>query len=574
MTDRMLRTAAASAAALAVAVLAACSAVEAPGGGDRVAGPRDRAAAVHDVAEASARLQELLLEVGGLSDLADEVTSLAAHSDRLLETVDVAPVAESRTGTSPAIEFASARRRTATAEDAPISSLGVSLGLLQLPTVARGALSAAENGEPQLGEDLSETVDGGEIALGMRSKFADGRLTAESTSRMTGPNGTPLVSWETKADLLACPAPGGEVTGTLTFDVRTSAKTGEVVYGGTLRIVVVVTARVDDDARVASLELDVDGSLNELASGPDGTSGAYLDGGGTLTADDVSAGDFDYTVDGGIRRASRDATDAQQELFVRSMSEVAAGLGRIVLDDVERFFRGGTCIDVIVDPGPESFAEPGQTLDQDITAVSTSDGAGVEGRASAEPADDGASVDPSGTLAPTPARVVVTGPDDSGESGTVRYEFVSNRGIGTLELVYRVSDAWILDFTEQGVRYTAAKCGGPEGEWTVRRFGVPDGNGGSLDGTIVFDLDPLGHIGYFTETSTLAFGGDVLYGTWSGMASFERVDDETAILDLDYESGTVRYEGMQETAASVVDLPPMELRRGSADDCDQGKARS
>lgn len=128
-------------------------------------------------------------------------------------------------------------------------------------------------------------------------------------------------------------------------------------------------------------------------------------------------------------------------------------------------------------------------------------------------------------------------------------------------------DAWVLHHEDRGVTYAALKCGAPDGEWVVTRAGTPEGNGGVLEGTITFTLDPVGLIGFFDEATTLTFDGDVLTGTWEGEVSFERVDDTHAILDLDYRSGTVTYDGVTESATGVEDAPPMELVRSPAAEC-------
>jgi len=549
----------------AASALTACAPATAPTG---TPGPADTAAAIEDVIEGSRGLQQVLLELGGIAAAADEVEMLTRTGD------EVFAGAVARAGASVDTDREqqpSARAVVANAvTEAPITAAGAYLGLLQLPTIAREGLRGAENGEPELDDSTSEPADGGEASMQLRTRYADGRLTADTSSRMfaAGETGSTLVTWQTKVDLLACPAPDGTLTGTLTFDVETSSKVGDTIRGGTLNLLVSLSAQVDDDAHVSSIVLGAEGTMNELASGADGTTGAYLDGGATFTSESFApGGQFGYDGEGGIRRASTHVTDDQRSLFLASLTEASVGLGRIVLDDVESFFRGGTCIDVLVSPGAGAYTEAGQTLEQHITGRSAIDGADVEGRASAELTDGGSSVSPSGQLSPTPAAVTFVGPSDPDSSGTVSYEFVSRRGIGTLEVVYELSDAWVLDQTWDGVRYHGTKCGGPDGEWRITREGVPDGNGGNLQGVIVFDLDPLANIGYLTETSTLSFGSRVLHAVWSGMASFEQIDDETAVLELTYDSGTVTFEGISESASEVIDPPVFELTRAAAGAC-------
>jgi len=545
--------------AVAASALTACAPAEDDTG---TPGPADTAAAIADVVEGSRGLQRVLLELGGIAEAADEVEALTRTGDELLADA----VTPTGSGSQPSARAVSLRTST----EAPITAAGAYLGLLQLPTIAREGLRGAENGEPEFTDSTSEPADGGEASMQLRTRYADGRLTADTSSRMyaAGESGSTLVTWETKVDVLACPAPDGTITGTLTFDVETSTKVGDTVRGGTLNLLVSLNAQVDDDAHVSSIVLGTEGTMNELTSGTGGTTGAYLDGGATFTSESFApGGEFSYDGEGGIRRASSHVTDDQRSLFLASLTDASVGLGRIVLDDVESFFRGGSCIDVLVSPGAEAYTEAGQTLEQQVTARSATDGADVEGRAAAELVDGGSSVTPSAQLAPTPAAVTYVGPSDPDASGTVSYEFVSRRGIGTLEVVYELSDAWVLDQTWQGVRYHGTKCGGPDGEWNIAREGVPDGNGGSLQGVIVFDLDPLAKIGYLTETSTLSFGSRVIHAVWSGMASFEQVDDETAILELTYDSGTLTFEGITESASEVIDPPVFELTRAAAGAC-------
>ncbi|QEO08865.1 hypothetical protein [Protaetiibacter larvae] len=542
-------------------------------------GPVDAAAAVADVIESSGLLQQLLLEVGGIPDAADQITALTHRNDELVAsaTSDAQPPEDAPTAAaaSATIEPAFARTPGNAAADAPASAFGAYLGLLQLPAVAREGLEGAANGEPEADASTTETAEGGELAMQLHSRYADGRLNAESSSRMTAASGDAslLVSWDTKIELLACPASDGTLSGSLTFDVQTSVTSGGVVRGASLDVLVSLAAQVDDDAHVTSITLGMEGALRESTTGSEGSTSAYLDGGGTFTSRSFAPGeDFRYTGDGGIRRASQHATSAQKELFIAALTDAAVGLGAIVLDDVERFFRGGSCIDVLVTPGPDAYQDAGQSLEQEITGRSTVDGEEVEGRASAELQDGGASVSPSAELAPTPARVRYTGPSESDGTGSVHYRLVSRRGIGLLDLDYALADAWVLDQSWDGVRYTATKCGGLDGEWTVTRKGTPSGNGGSLSGTITFDLDPVGLIGYLTESSTLSFGSDVMHGTWTGMASLERIDDATVELELDYESGTVEYDGISASAGEVLDPPIMVLHRGQGGACAAGRS--
>ncbi|PJJ72968.1 hypothetical protein CLV46_2548 [Diaminobutyricimonas aerilata] len=517
---------------------------------------RDRIAAITD---ASARLDDLMYELGeraAAGTLRDALRPLAERADASL----AAMFADAG---SPPSALGTATMDTVV--DNPVTGhdfSGAYLGLLHTPWTVQEALVAAADagriGAGALDADLS-------FALGdssLTGSFTGGALTASGSTRVNDAGGS--LDLQSDIEVQACPDADGRLAGNVSLGAATAAPG----FTGDYDQSVAFTARVNDDARISAFTVEVSGALSSRG---DAGTGSYIEGAGSFeSVGDVSAGDFEVEGEWEVVRRSQHVTSEQAADFEAAQRDSGNESAQLILELVEEFLRGGSCLTVAVTPGPDALTRPGQQLEQSITATSRVDSAEIEGMAAAALTEGGAKVEPESFPKPTPAVVTYTGPEDRDGTGTVLYTVTSNRGIGLLELDYAVAEGWVVDVEEDGVTYSGVKCDGMEGDWVIHREGVPAGNGGTLRGEIAFSLDPVGGIGFVTEKATLSFGGDTLFGTWEGDVSFERTEHGGAFLTIDYTSGTITYDGVTAAADDIQPVPELPLRRATPEECGAG----
>ena len=77
------------------------------------------------------------------------------------------------------------------------------------------------------------------------------------------------------------------------------------------------------------------------------------------------------------------------------------------------------------------------------------------------------SAEPLGAPIPSPILVSFTAGPRTNDTGTITLTSTSNRGIGTLDITFRVKGGWIIDGASGGGRVHGQKCGAPPGPWTI-----------------------------------------------------------------------------------------------------------
>ncbi|MGB4777994.1 hypothetical protein [Microbacterium sp.] len=522
---------------------------------------------VDDLVRHSARLADVLVDTTGLarddtvrSGLSDAFAGLNALADT--ERIRLfAPELQVSRG--------SARAAARPADLAALGYLGAELGTLAMPGLVRDAFSAVGEGHGADLDEVAQDADGepvlnsdGTPRMRVVSTYAGGLLRVEGDFRQfTSADGqSTSIDIDTTADVWGCPDPDGRYSGTITLQTTITHTGTAGLNSGSFAQTVELAGTVGDDAMIAEREFAYRSALR----GGEAAEGLYVEASGSFAP---SADAAHWSGTASIDRASQSVSGDQRETFLESSHRVAEATEHLIAREVETFLRSGACVTVVTAPGPGALSSPHQSLEVTVTGRSATDGDEIStGTASASLRSGGHGVDPDGQKQPLPALVVYTGPDAE-EEGVVSYELVSRRGIGRSDVTYRVGQGWLLDYTWEGVRYHAVKCGDLAGSWILTRVGVPEGNGGSLDAVITFDIEPMALLGYFTEQGTLSFGSDVITATYGGEVIIERQDDGTAVLQLRATSGTVEIRGVPSSATGIRQEPPMPLVPTSDAEC-------
>jgi hypothetical protein len=245
----------------------------------------------------------------------------------------------------------------------------------------------------------------------------------------------------------------------------------------------------------------------------------------------------------GTESGTMDSADrARWATFLRMVGFMVSGRG---FDKAQELWRSGKCVRIeatessrqvqkneVVDFTAEPWHQiDGVRLDKRVVAT-------LGGVASVEP--DGAAQDP-------PAPVTYRAGSEQGDVGTVTLTSTSNRGIGTLDLRFRVGGDYHLDGTYQNAFATGTahgeKCDGSlDGEWVIEgeytAAGIYEGtqrwvitvNEQTMSGTFTYTDHQVGFVPGAPETEGRAAGtvtvaedelGDVLMHLTETSHSFQ-----------------------------------------------------
>ena len=315
-----------------------------------------------------------------------------------------------------------------------------------------------------------------------------------------------------------CPDPDGWVEPKGVYQVVITGPNGT---GNVTQVEVAMEILVNDDAEIAMSDY---GYRTTYVARPKPTNGGLFD----FTS---GALDYERTVDG--EYITHDQKGFTDQAFVDEAVRTGAFLAQWVASSLEKSvesgWKDGRCIDLRATPsaGPKGL-EPGEQVGVLAAPVAKADGAPAGGTVTATLTSGGASVAP-GDRVPADATFTYVAPAKEDESGTVRFESRSKRGIGIREITF---DTAAQHFAISGGSGIFAGSG----EWcaSAQAFSV---SGGTV--TTVFTLDG-------PDGGTVQYVGADTSAGWNGGGSFT-----VAYRDGVPESLTVAYSGTQYTAGGT-----------------------
>ncbi len=429
------------------------------------------------------------------------------------------------------------------------------MGTGLLSSIIDQSLDHATTGSTSLSErpdDPSEphiTVDGGDI---------DVRYTDSKTAQVDG--ATVTVDMELAGVLGACPTATGTVSGELSVAMTLEVIGATGSTGATYTMMLDIDGQVDDQAHLVGHEMTVSGSAsgNERSehNSSNEVEGFFIEGGSSTSfTGNAAAGDFAIASVGGqgVTRTSSAVTGDMAQSFIDSQHSLATSLSSLVLHRAEAFWRSGACIDVELDPSADpQQLDPFQTIDLSVNAISSDDGASIEGSVGASVAAGSGSVSPSAS--PTlPASFSLTASDDASPS-TVEIEVRSRRGIGRASVELAGVQGYIVDGVLDVFHAGGVKCGGAAGAWELDL--TASFQGAAFTGSLTFELDPPSLTGRFLLTGTTSGVGITVDQQGTGDVSFVEDADGTARLVFD---GVAWAGGPSETHS--ISLRPTEACR-------------
>ncbi len=296
--------------------------------------------------------------------------------------------------------------------------------------------------------------------------------------------GTVELSMSATVDVDACPDLDGAVHAH--FDAETAVNaTGDGMAGGagSFRIATngVASGDVGDDAFLHGFRINGEAAMTSSGSGgPTRDTAVTLDGRyGLFTPGQVSSLTFEEgTVNGDIVRENENTTDADINLLYREVAGMGVVVAMLLFEAAQEKWRSGFCVrieatetsrDVEPDEVVPFTAKPWHNFDAvelDEPIVAT-----FRGTTSAAPVD--VAQDP-------PASITFTAGPDTNDRGTVSLKTTSRRGIGTLEIGFRVQEPFVLELSiESDITITKLGGGGSSGttkaEGTIRLEKGPTG---------------------------------------------------------------------------------------------------
>lgn len=418
-------------------------------------------------------------------------------------------------------------------EGAGSAGVGVLYSLIsQSLTAATSRPAPVERPEDVITLDNHVLVDGTDIDVRvLDSRSADG-LTMDTLVAGT---------------MAACPDPSGAVGATLTSEVAvTSGDPAGASAGVTYTITIDIDASVGDDARLADVQMTVDGSAaahtRDVSGDRRETEGYFVEGGSTTTFTRNAVGGLQPTgVTGpGITRSSAAVDDALAQKFIDAQYEIARLLTDLVLAETETVWRSGACVEVELQPqGDVDALEAGDEIVVDILPTSADDETPVDGTATASAT--GAEVTPGEVDVPEPGAVTVTMGD--GDTASLAVEVTSRRGIGRATLDLAGAHGWVANGALGPYQASGLLCGPLTGSWTIDIGASFEGN--PFDGTIVVDLTA----GTYALSGTTTGGGFSVSQQGSGSVAVIPSEDGTAVLEF---TGTAFSGGPVETYGLVL----------------------
>lgn len=273
-------------------------------------------------------------------------------------------------------------------------------------------------------------------------------LTGTVTNAVTGATARLTGGASAHVEIDGCPDVNGSSKGRMTLSSREDITSGTARAGWTRQLSGQFDISVDEEASISGLAMDAEASESVQPSGEDDDGSHDL---GVRAHTEYTAGQGfegfapnDSATTGEVT-SQRDATYADLVSLFRgagqALAVAAVGMGQ----EAERFWRGGKCLRLTVDPD-------GGDVDADsVTDAAATVKHAFEGNELDKPVEAAlvgvASIEPAGDRQPAPATVQYTAGPDDGDVGEVTFKTVSNRGIAERTVKFTVRPAaWDVTF--------------------------------------------------------------------------------------------------------------------------------
>lgn len=366
---------------------------------------------------------------------------------------------------------------------------------------------------------------------------AGGQLTVDVIAKTSGSisdaSGKLLYRIESTAhahiEMQACPDAQGIAAATISFGGEEyyfiASEQGSAGHSWKIDETAQVGAHADDAANLDKVTVDitartaVQGGTRAAGAGQSSLVDYTVDTTAALT----STPDFrDISASGSFR--AHGATREQVDKATSSAEETLALGAQIAANAAARFWRSGTCIEVVVEPNGGTVGRSSTTkidvkvrqafehteLDKPVTAS-------LSGPTSVEPA---------GQPLPAPASFTYTAGPKDGDTGTITFESTSNRGIGRTTVTFTVGGGWTADQHGGLSTLKGQKCDGLGGTWKL----VATVNSSQIDSTATWlvTIDGTSLLGTYTYKSvTKSYPGIVTTESGNGKAGVAAQPDGT-----------------------------------------------
>jgi hypothetical protein len=378
------------------------------------------------------------------------------------------------------------------------------LAMLVSKLMADTGVAATADGKTRTGyKDIGDGKSTGSITL---ETLDDG--TIQSRLETHGTYKGAKVDIVVGNDIKPCPDASGLVEPRAVFQVNLTGPDGA---GTSTQIVVDMRIQLDDDAGVASSDYQYEASYSarpqsEGASVFDFSTKSVTftrDYQGGHTVSDLSvAGFWD----------AKFADDAQ-----RTGDYLANWVADSTKTAAQKGWEDGRCIDLqgAYSAGPKGL-KPKATVTATLKPIATSDGAPAGGTVTAELTSGVKGITPSGTKVTAPAEFIYTAGSKKDESGTVRFEARSKRGVGVLTVTFDTTAPAAFDFVGGG------------GEWAAA--------GSTCDIGGPFEISGMGltmHLSGGYPSGTYTLDGIAAAAAWDGSGEYTITldDDGTGVLN-------------------------------------------
>lgn len=319
---------------------------------------------------------------------------------------------------------------------------------------ARAPRNASGNLDRQTMTQEMTTSDGSTIRLTLQPSLAGSKLNAEVNVEISVP-GPPAYTEHATGTLTVdlCPDASGAVPLQLTLGGGFSILGGGMQY----HVAVTATGHTDDSGKLASMDVQADGSMASqplTGQGALGTAPMYVE---LRTGYSVGLG-----AGGAVSNASGSAPRYSSQVdaaFVRSAIAMTASMGSIAtvlgFQSAEKQWTSGYCLEIAV---PSMGAGGSQTVATGSTTPFTAnvrhkfEGNDLVVPVTATLGSGGVSVSPSGSPVTAPATFQYKAPDQDRQTAKVDLETHSKRGIATLAVTFTTgTSAYTVDGTYFGV---------------------------------------------------------------------------------------------------------------------------
>ena len=306
-------------------------------------------------------------------------------------------------------------------EDAP-SMGGLMFGNIMIGVMAQDAAITSIDSAPGGGQqDLPDRESGGKGSLKVKGDLAKSQLEVGGEFTAQGVTG----KLNTLISVSACPDAKGEFTSTTTMTASVSSAGGRT--GSNLTIEVAIKGQVDDDAQLASYDVDARTQSAEFAN----SKGMYADQSVGWTVG--GAGWSDYRTK--VNRTGGKVTDAYMADQAKWGQFMAAMTMDKAIEAAKKGWESGRCVvlEPTTSPGKRTGLKPSAALTITAAPRSKIDGKATGGTVTAT-LNGGSSVDPAGSKVPADATFAYVAPGEKDKSATVSFEARSKRGVAKAQV--------------------------------------------------------------------------------------------------------------------------------------------